>query len=300
MYLSGFADEASATWEGQIKATKALGWKYIETRKLFDGNLASITDAQFEQVRKDLEENGLKFNAYGSGIANWSHPINKEAESSYEEMQKAIPRMQKMGLKYVRIMSFNVPDELKPKSWDFADEVVKRVTKIVKMAEDAGLVCLHENCMNWGGLSFEHTLYLLDKIQSPAFRLVFDTGNPAFNLDCRGEAPYTKQQDVWEFYTNVREFVDHIHIKDGYYPEGSNDFKFTFAGEGNGYVKEILKDLCKRGYDGGITIEPHVATVFHDTDNKDSSELQEQRKMETYIAYGKALQQLVADAGFKI
>ena len=90
MYLSGFADEASATWEGQIKATKALGWKYIETRKLFDGNLASITDAQFEQVRKDLEENGLKFNAYGSGIANWSHPINKEAESSYEEMQKAI------------------------------------------------------------------------------------------------------------------------------------------------------------------------------------------------------------------
>lgn len=300
MYLTGFADEASATWEGQIKATKALGWKYIETRKLFDGNLSNITDAQFEQVQKDLEENGIKFNAYGSAIANWSHPITDEAESSYEEMRRVIPRMHKLGMKYVRIMSFNVPDAIKPQSWDYADEVIKRVTNIVKMAEDAGIICLHENCMNWGGLSYEHTLYLLDKIKSPAFRLVFDTGNPAFNLDCRGEVPYTKKQNAWEFYVNVREFIEHIHIKDGYYPEQGGEFKFTFAGEGDGCVKQILKDLCKRGYDGGISIEPHVATVFHDTDDQDNSDMKEQRKMETYIEYGKALQQLVIDAGFKL
>jgi hypothetical protein len=30
------------------------------------------------------------------------------------------------------------------------------------MAEDAGLLCVHENCMNWGGLSYEHTLKLLE------------------------------------------------------------------------------------------------------------------------------------------
>ncbi len=35
-------------------------------------------------------------------------------------------------------------------------------------------------------------------------------------------------------------------------------------GEGQGYVKEILRDLQARGYDGGISIEPHLAAVFHD------------------------------------
>ena len=29
MYYTGFADEASVGLDGQIKATKALGWKYI-------------------------------------------------------------------------------------------------------------------------------------------------------------------------------------------------------------------------------------------------------------------------------
>ena len=28
MYLTGFADEAASDIEGQIKATKELGWKY--------------------------------------------------------------------------------------------------------------------------------------------------------------------------------------------------------------------------------------------------------------------------------
>lgn len=299
MYLTGFADEASPSFEMQVKATRALGWKNIEARHLYGGNLASITDEQFEELQRLLAENDVKINCYGSAIANWSHPITEEAESSYEEFRKAIPRMQKLGTKMVRIMSFAVPNERKPQSWDFKDEVVKRVTNIVKMAEDAGILCLHENCMNWGGLSYEHTLYLLDHIKSDAFRLVFDTGNPVFNLDWSKNGAGEKMQSSWEYYKNVREFISYIHIKDGTYSQEEKVCYYSFAGKGDGNVKEILADLYKTGYDGGISIEPHVATVFHENENTEDPELQAVRRYDTYISYGKELEALVREAGFR-
>ncbi len=287
MYFTGFADEASADLDRQIEATKALGWTNIETRALFGKNLGTISDEEFEIVQRKLEESGVHFNCYGSAVANWANPITESPEKSYQEMRVALPRMQKLGTKLIRIMSFAVPAELKPRSMEFFDEVVKRLQVIVKMAEDAGVVCVHENCMNWGGLSYEHTLRLCDKLaSSPAFRLVFDTGNPVFNDDIRGKAPYRKQSS-WEFYKNVREFIVYIHIKDAKW--NGNQPVYTFAGEGWGEVERILSDAFATGYDGGISIEPHMNKVFHDPD----ANVNEKLSFENYVEYGKRLMALV-------
>ena len=179
MYLTGFADEAGGgSLDLQIKATQALGWNKIETRNINGKNLASISDREFEQVQEKLAESRVTFNCYGSGVANWSKPITESPESSYGELRNAIPRMRKLGIGCVRIMSFAVPPDLKERSWDYEDEVVRRVQILVRMAEEEGIVCLHENCMNWGGLSHEHTLRLVERVNSPNFKLVFDTGNP--------------------------------------------------------------------------------------------------------------------------
>ena len=287
MYFTGFADEASADLDRQIEATKALGWENIETRALLGKNLGTISDEEFELVQRKLEESGVHFNCYGSAVANWANPITESPEKSYQEMRTALPRMQKLGTKLIRIMSFAVPAELKPRAMEYFDEVVKRLTVIVKMAEDAGVVCVHENCMNWGGLSYEHTLRLCDKLaSSPSFRLVFDTGNPVFNDDIRGKAPYRKQSS-WEFYKNVREFIAYIHIKDAKW--NGEQPVYTFAGEGWGEVERILADAFATGYDGGISIEPHMNNVFHDPD----ANVNEKLSFENYIEYGKRLMALV-------
>lgn len=287
MYFTGFADEASADLDRQIEATKALGWENIETRALLGKNLGTISDEEFELVQRKLEESGVHFNCYGSAVANWANPITESPEKSYQEMRTALPRMQKLGTKLIRIMSFAVPAELKPRAMEYFDEVVKRLTVIVKMAEDAGVVCVHENCMNWGGLSYEHTLRLCDKLaSSSSFRLVFDTGNPVFNDDIRGKAPYRKQSS-WEFYKNVREFIAYIHIKDAKW--NGEQPVYTFAGEGWGEVERILADAFATGYDGGISIEPHMNKVFHDPD----ANVNEKLSFENYIEYGKRLMALV-------
>ena len=42
--------------------------------------------------------------------------------------------------------------------------------------------------------------------------------------------------------------------------------QYCYPGDGSGDVRAIMIDLLKTGYDGGFSIEPHVANVFHDAD----------------------------------
>ena len=47
MYYTGFADEASQDIDLQIKATKELGWKYIESRNINGQNITDIPSQRF-------------------------------------------------------------------------------------------------------------------------------------------------------------------------------------------------------------------------------------------------------------
>ena len=290
MYLTGFTDEASPDIDMQLKAIQELGWHNFEARGIYGSNLAGITDAQFDDLCAKLEQTKISINCYGSGIANFGKNIKDSPETSYAEMRNAIPRMQKLGIKMVRIMSFAIPQEEKPNAMKlYFDEVVKRLKTLVSMAEDAGILCVHENCMNFGGMSFEHTLRLLDAIRSPAFKLVFDTGNPVFNDDVRGVPPYHKQS-AWDFYRNVKDFIAYVHIKDG--KMNGDKIVYTFAGDGDGDVVKIVSDLLKSGYDGGFSMEPHLIHVFHEAE---ASRSKEQIAYDNFVEYGRRFEKLPVD-----
>lgn len=276
MYFTGFADEAAPDLEGQIAATLDLGWRNIEARAIDGTNLTMIGDREFDAVCEKLGEAGISVNCFGSGVGNWARKITESPEPSYEEMRRAIPRMHRLGTKMIRIMSFVVPPEVADRDW--SAETISRLRVIARIAEEGGVTCVHENCSGWGGDSPENSLRLVEEIDSPALRLVFDTGNPIFH-----------GQDPLEFYRAVRDFVIYIHIKDGEVsPEGKN--VCTFPGEGRGRVREILEDLFRRGYDGGISIEPHMAVLAHDKSVKADARV----RYDNYVEYGRRLEKLVA------
>lgn len=286
MLFSGFADEAGKDIDTQIRATRELGWRHIETRAVGDQNITLIDPAEFERVAEKLAAAGITVSCLGSGIANWAKKITEPPDSSYQEMRQAIPRMHTLGTRFIRIMSFAVPPEVLDRDW--SAEAIKRIKVIVKLAEDGGVVCLHENCSGWGALSYEHTLRLLEAIPSPALKLVYDTGNPPVHDDVRGRPPYRKQ-DAWEFYRNVRPYIEYVHVKDDYMKDGKE--VYTFPGEGQGYVRETLTDLLKTGYDGGFSIEPHMAVVFHDSAVTSSDEI----RYRNYVEYGRRLEKMLAE-----
>ncbi len=299
MYLTGFADEAGKDIDTQIRATLELVWENIELRAIGEKNLATISDAEFETLYEKLEAAGISINCFGSSIANWNRsPRSEEAfAASISELKNSIPRMQRLGTKLVWGMSFKILEDERFDSPELEKIIFRKVNILTKMCEDAGIIYGHENCMNYGGQSYVHTLRLLENIRSDSFKLIYDTGNPVFTFRRIGTEPYTLQ-NAFEFYENVREFIYYIHIKDGIALEMKKNYerpetKFTFAGKGSGFVEQIITDLLKNGYNGGFSIEPHVATVFHNDDDQDNSALSARRKYETYIKYGRDFEQLL-------
>jgi sugar phosphate isomerase/epimerase len=181
--------------------------------------------------------------------------------------------MRRVGCDYIRVMSY--PNA----GWaedEWKDEVVARLRALAQMAEDGGVTLVHENCDGWGGLGPEQSLELAERVDSPAFKLLWDTGNPVAH-----------GQDPWEYYSAVREHVAYVHIKDGVPEDGG--MTYTWAGDGDGRVRDVLHDLIQRGYEGAVSIEPHLAAVVHE--GKAASEARS--AYDLYVEYGRRLVKLV-------
>jgi sugar phosphate isomerase/epimerase len=274
MYFSGIADEAGDPIAVQIKAHKELGWHHIEMRNVSGVSFTDLCDRSFEEVVEQLGQAGLAVSCFAAQLCNWARPITKHPDIDRDELARAIPRMHRLGCEFIRTMSY--PNAGWPEN-EWKEEVIARLKVLAEMAADGGVTLVHENCNGWGGLGPDQTLELLERVNCPAMKLVWDTGNPVAH-----------GQNSWDYYDAVKEHVVYVHIKDGIMKDGKT--VFTLPGEGQGYVKETIQDLRRRKYAGGISIEPHVAAVVHE--GKAAS--QATSAYERYVEYGQHLMKLVA------
>jgi sugar phosphate isomerase/epimerase len=298
MIFTGIADEAGNALATQIRATLELGWKHIEMRNVEvpgfpNGNLHDIPDEAFEVVCQELDAAGLRIAGFGSTIGNWASKITDPFALTLERVERAIPRMNRLGAKLIRVMSYAI---LKNEDGsDAADqqkeERFRRLRELNQRFNDAGITMVHENCMNYGGMSIPHALETLEQV--PGLRWVFDTGNPVFNED---RANPGQRQDSWAFYQAVKPAISHIHIKDGVWNPAKQDCDYSYPGEGHGQVQKIMADVMAGGYSGFVSIEPHVAVVFHSSATEDSLDpaAKAAEQYESYVKYGRALEKLLA------
>jgi sugar phosphate isomerase/epimerase len=278
MYFSGISDEAGKSIEKQIQAHDELGWEHLELRLVDEVNITSVSDAAFDAVVTKLEAAGKRVSCFGSAIANWARPITSSPQIDIDDLARAIPRMHRLNVPFIRVMSYpNDPeDPIDEPAW--RDESIARMKRLARMAEDGGVTLVHENCSGWGGLSAENSNILLGEVNSPALKVVFDTGNPV-----------TYGQDTWEYYQAVYDDIVYVHIKDAVRENGED--RYTYCGDGQGYVREVVGDLLDKGYDGGFSIEPHLAAVIHTGQQADS----DYALYRSYTEYGRRLMKIVDD-----
>jgi len=288
MFITGIADEAGSLIEDQIRAHKLLGWPKMEIRAVEipgypTANLHDIPEEAFTQFERTVKDAGMEVFCFSSAVANWGKKIDEPFDNSLEEARRAIARMKRLGTQHIRIMSFAVRQDAEDQ---MVAERIRRLRVLVEMFTGEGLVALHENCMNYGGMGWPFTLELLSEV--PGLKLVFDTGNPVFADDRSKPQPWPKQS-AWEFYEHVRDHIAFVHIKDGVWNNELRKPEFCFPGKGEGDVERIIADLAARGYDGGFSIEPHLALVHHDP----TAGAVNVSRFESYIEYGRALERLV-------
>jgi sugar phosphate isomerase/epimerase len=281
MTFSGIADEAGSDILTQVKAHKQLGWKHIELRLINGKNIAGeISDREFDTIRRILDENGMQVTAFASAIGNWSRHINDDFKIDLDELKSAVKRMRRLNVKYIRTMSWK-GEGIDKSEW--RDKAVNRCKELAKIAADHDIVLAHENCEGWGGLSAGNMLELKAAVDSPNFKLLYDLGNTISH----GYEP-------WEFFRIIRGHFDYIHIKDAKMnPQGGKSKDYSYCGEGDAMLKEILTVILNEDrYDGIISIEPHVAAIVH---LANTAETNPEEKFSSYIKYGQTLEKLIME-----
>jgi sugar phosphate isomerase/epimerase len=283
MIFSGFADEAGKDLDSQIRATKELGWSHIEVRNVNGTQFTSLTDAEYRDAAGRLDAAGVRVSALGSALANWARPITADFQQDLDDMKIAVPRMRELGTQYIRAMSWpNDPD--KPMDEDaWGDEAVRRMKELAKLAEDGGVTIAIENCDGWASLSPKHYAAFIERVGSPAVKCVYDTGNAASH----------GRTDTWDWYTAAKPHIGYIHIKAHTGPEAAGP-THTYPDDpsSTSLVGETLKDLIGGGYDGIVSIEPHLKAVVHE--GKEISD--EEAALQTYVEYGRRVMRLVEEA----
>lgn len=251
--FTGFADEASQDLATQIQVTKDVGWSAIELRSINGTSVCDLDDTDWAAALQMLQDNSIEIPGFGGQIANWARPITGDFDADMQELTRCAPRMKQAGTDLIRIMSY--PND-KDNPWDesaWKQEVFRRLRELAKVAEDLGVVLGHENCNGYAGLGPEQYLETVEAVDSPAFKLIFDTGNNSLH-DNDGET-------TWRFFEACRSEIIHVHIKAA--KPADNDEYVTCYPDEDPIQARILTALTEDGYDGWLSIEPHLAAAVH-------------------------------------
>ena len=232
--ISGFADEIAESFDTQLSHLQKLGIKFFEIRGVDGKNISKLSDQEVLAVKSKISAAGIKVSAIGSPIGK--DEITEDFNIQLERFSRIVEIAKMLSAKYIRIFSFfNVTDR--------KEEVIKRLSEFVKIAEKENIILLHENEKDIFGESAENCKYLFDNIKSESFKAIFDPAN--FVQAKVSTYPYA--------FELLKDNVVYMHIKDA-----KEDGSVVPAGYGIGKVKEILTELHTAGYQGFLSLEPHL------------------------------------------
>lgn len=238
--ISGFSDEIAESTRAQFEALNKFGIKYFEPRGIDGKNISKLTEEEMYGLKALMDEYGIKASSIGSPIGKIK--VTEDFEEHLEVLKNVVKAAKILETRYIRVFSFYHGTEAE---WTKEErlEVFKRMRIMVDYARDQDVILLHENEKDIYGDTADRCLELMKEFYGPNFKAIFD---PA-NFVQAGE-------DTKNAYDVMKPYIGYMHIKDARKAEGD----VMPAGVGDGNVEYILCDLFASGYDGFLSLEPHL------------------------------------------
>ena len=239
--LSAFADEIDPSLKVQMDVCQANGVRRIDLRGIDKINCSQMAVEQARQYRAQMADRGLAVACLGSPIGKIT--LADDFPAHLELLKHCCDVATAFGTTHIRIFSF-----YPAKGQDFTGrrgQVMNQMAAMVKVAEAAGMVLLHENEKRIYGARPEGVKDLFATIKSKAFRGIFD---PA-NFVEEDVAPYDQG---WQ--AGLADLTQYFHIKD----KVPGAKTCVPAGQGAGQIDKIFADVKKRNWSGVMALEPHM------------------------------------------
>lgn len=252
--ISGFADEIAEDVDTQFRVLNKLDIRYFEPRGIDGKNIAELSDGEVAALKEKMERCGIKASSIGSPIGKIR--LDEDFQAHFEKFQRVVDIAERLEAGYIRMFSFYPPE--RPDSaagegdgaaheWTAGEreEVIRRLRRMTAYAGERDVVLLHENEKGIYGDTAERCADLMRELGCRHFQAVFD---PANFVQCG--------QDTKEAYEALRNFIAYVHVKDAREEDGN----VVPAGAGDGNVGHILKGLLDSGYEGYLSLEPHLGS----------------------------------------
>lgn len=233
--IYAFADEASESFDGQIKAMLDNDLNGIEIRGVDGTNISAITLEKAKEVKKKLDDAGLSVWSIGSPIGKIN--LDDGIEKHIDTLKHTIEIANILNCKNIRAFSFYIPKDTNPD--DLKNEVIDKVGLLLDTVRGSGVTLCHENEKGIYGDTAERCLCLLKNF--PELKGIFD---PANFVQCGVDTV-----KAWDL---LKDYIYYMHIKDAKW-----DNNIVPAGEGDGNLKYVVGEYMKMG-GKHFTMEPHL------------------------------------------
>lgn len=234
--LSAFGDEIADDLHEQLRLLRELHIGYLELRGAWGTNVLRMDDETVAKVRRVCDEYGIAVSCIGSPLGK--SPLADPLEREITNLKRIFQVAEALATRRVRIFSFYPPDTRSNARYDeYVAEATTRLARLADLARSEGFALLLENEKEIVGDTPERCHAILSAVDSPYLRFAWD---PA-NFVQVGVA-----QPMARGWTSLGPYVDHVHIKDALFADGS----VRAAGEGDGQVGELLAALRDGGYQG--------------------------------------------------
>ncbi len=239
-YISGFSDEISQDIKVQFEALNRMGISFFEPRGINGKNISKLTEEELYDLKEMMDQYGIRVSSIGSPIGKIR--VTDDFEEHFEMFQRMVKATKILGTKYIRIFSF-YPGEDEVWTEEAKNEAFRRLQCMITYAEKENVVLLHENEKRIYGDTGERCVELMERFYGDHFKAIFDPANSV-----------QVKEDTKKAFEMMKPYISYMHIKDANLSDGY----VVPAGEGDGHVEEILRDLFNNGFEGYLSLEPHL------------------------------------------
>ena len=241
--ISGFSDEIASDITTQFEVLNKLNIKYFEPRGVNGKSISALTEEEAVELKKAMDQYGIKASSIGSPVGKIK--LSEDFEAHFEMYKRIVKIAKILDTRYIRMFSFWKDEEGTP--WTEAEraEVFTRLKRMIAYAKEQDVVLLHENEKAIYGDIACRCQDLMKELYCDNFKAVFDPANFV-----------QSDQDTKEAYEMLKDYIAYMHIKDARF----EDHVVTPAGMGDGNVKFILDSIFANGYDGFLSLEPHLGS----------------------------------------
>jgi L-ribulose-5-phosphate 3-epimerase len=262
-------DELDADLERALAIARELGIAEVELNSVWGRGIIDLSEEELARVEQLLAHSGVRVVAIDPPCFKpcvLDHlPVRHVAEDPevarhLAMLDQALSLARRFRAPYVRVFAFRRrgivglgnpsprPPDGGPIPEEMLDRVAEGLREAARRAEQAGVTLVLENVRSCWANTGVNTALVLEAVDSPALRALWDPANDYVS----GGTPYPVG------YEAVRPHMLHVHVKDARVVEPAAGLT-SWEPIGDGEVNYLgqLRALLEDGYGGVISLETH-------------------------------------------